>query len=243
MKKVLIKLIVVVVTLLLVVSGFNSFMHGLSYKAEDWSVSQSHQADFDFVDGTILIGDTIEFMPKDCETVIIFYPGGLVDEQAYMLYARKLAAQKIGVVICSMPYDLAVLGKNKASEVIKRYPDIKHWYMAGHSLGGAMAGSYLKDHAENFEGLILLAAYSTADLSDTNLKVLSLYGSEDQVMKRDKYAKYFNNLPNVTEIVIEGGNHSGFGNYGHQKGDGEPLITQQQQMEITVESIVNFVNE
>ncbi|MBQ3182303.1 MAG: alpha/beta hydrolase, partial [Clostridia bacterium] len=36
--------------------------------------------------------------------------------------------------------------------------------IGGHSLGGAMAASYLAETEEKYDGLILLAAYTTADL-------------------------------------------------------------------------------
>ena len=45
-----------------------------------------------------------------------------------------------------------------------------------------MAASYLEKNAEDYEGLILLGSYSTADISATDLDVLSVYGSEDKVM-------------------------------------------------------------
>lgn len=234
---------ITVVVILLVFSGFNSFMNSLSYQAQPWAIQESMVPTGKDEKRTLVFGNVIAFEPKDSKTGIIFYPGGLVDERAYMLLADKLSEQGITFIICSMPYDLAVLNSNKANKVLESYPEIEHWYMAGHSLGGAMAGSYLKKNADRFEGLILLAAYSTSDLSDKNLKVLSLYGSNDQVMNRDKYEKCFDHLPNATEIIIEGGNHAGFGFYGQQKGDGVATISKQQQLEKTVEAIVNFVNQ
>lgn len=52
-----------------------------------------------------------------------------------------------------------------------------------------MAASYVSKHADSFDGLILLGAYSTADISETALRVLSVYGSEDGVLNRSKYEK------------------------------------------------------
>ncbi len=49
-----------------------------------------------------------------------------------------------------------------------------------------MAASYLGKHTDEYDGLILLAAYSTADLSDSDLKVLSLYSSNDGVLSMEK---------------------------------------------------------
>ncbi|MBQ8301954.1 MAG: hypothetical protein IJX97_00195 [Clostridia bacterium] len=80
-------------------------------------------------------------------------------------------------------------------------------------------------NAEDFEGLILLGSYSTANLSEIDLDVLSIYGSEDKVMNREKYDENKGNLPaKFTEIVVDGGCHVYFGMYGAQDGDGTPTI-------------------
>ena len=114
--------------------------------------------------------------------------------------------------------------------------------VGGHSLGGAMAASYLSEHTEDFEGLILLCAYSTADLSDSDIDVLSVYGSEDGVLNMENYEANKVNLPEgYTEVVIEGGCHAYFGAYGAQDGDGEPSISAEQQWEMTAQAIAEFV--
>ena len=86
------------------------------------------------------------------------------------------------------------------TEIQEKYPEIEEWYIGGHSLGGSMAASYLADHADEYEGLILLGSYSTADLSETDLEVLSVYGSEDKVMNRVKYEENKSNLPHNQTI-------------------------------------------
>ena len=105
-----------------------------------------------------------------------------------------------------------------------------------------MAASYIADHTEEYEGLVLLGSYATADLSDTDLAVLSLFGSEDRVMNREKYDENKSNLPDdLTEFVIDGGCHAYFGMYGAQDGDGTPTITNEEQIRITVEKIVKVM--
>ena len=106
-----------------------------------------------------------------------------------------------------------------------------------------MAASYLADNIEAFDGLVLLGSYSTADLSQLDdIKVLSIYGSEDLVLDHEKYQKYSTNLPeDFEELVIEGGCHAYFGMYGSQDGDGIPTITNEEQIEITAETILNFM--
>ena len=145
-------------------------------------------------------------------------------------------------VLVEMPFNLAVFDVNAADGIQKEYPEIEEWYIGGHSLGGSMAASYLADNAEDYEGLILLGSYSTANLSDSNLAVLSVFGSEDEVMNREKYQENRSNLPSgFTEYVIDGGCHAYFGMYGAQDGDGMPVITNEEQIRLTVENIVKIM--
>ena len=182
-------------------------------------------------------GNTV-FEPEGATTGFIFYPGGKVEEDAYMPLMAALAEKGILCVLVKMPFRLAVLDMKAAQGIQQQHPQIERWYIGGHSLGGAMAASYLSDHREDFEGLVLLGAYSTADLSDSDLSVLSLYGSEDGVMDREKYEENRENLPaDFREEILEGGCHAGFGMYGVQKGDGTPKVTTEEQIEATANAI------
>lgn len=188
-----------------------------------------------------LPGGDLIFHPEGAEAGLIFYPGGKVEYTAYIPLMNRLASEGILCVLTEMPGNLAVLDMD-AAEGIPEMFDIDTWYIGGHSLGGSMAASYLADHTEDFEGLILLGAYSTADLSDSGLEILSLYGSEDLVMNREKYAKYRENLPaDFAEVIIDGGCHAYFGMYGVQEGDGIPTITNEEQIAITAEAICDLV--
>ena len=52
----------------------------------------------------------------------------------------------------------------------------------------------------------------------------------------------FGNLPeSFDEVVLEGGNHAQFGMYGTQSGDGQATITPDEQIELTVELILNHI--
>lgn len=173
---------------------------------------------------------------------LIFYPGGKVEAESYAPLMVKLAEQNILVILVSMPARLAVLGIDKADGLCEEYPDIQEWYMAGHSLGGSMAAKYVSEHDSEYEGLILLAAYSTESLNNKNLKVLSVYGDCDKVLNMESYKENLCNLPEgYTEVIIKGGCHAYFGSYGAQSGDGEPSITREEQYNRTIEAIVEFI--
>ena len=175
---------------------------------------------------------------------IIFYPGGRVDPKAYAPLMFELAKRGAFTVIVPMPFNLAVFSPMSASRVIKRYPYIKDWYIAGHSLGGAMACSFVKNSMENIAGLILLAAYPAQgdDLSSNDLDVLSIYASNDGLATVQKIESTKRLLPPQTEYCcIQGGNHNQFGWYLNQEGDGQADISRQQQQDEALSYILEFI--
>lgn len=181
-------------------------------------------------------GDRV-FGPKDASVGFIFYPGGKVDSLAYVPLMRALTEREVLCVLVEMPFHLAVFDMDAAEGIQEQFPQVEDWYIGGHSLGGSMAASYVATCPDDFEGLVLLGSYSTADLSETDLRILSVYGSEDKVMNRENYEKNRENLPKeFTEVVLEGGCHAYFGMYGAQDGDGTPAITNEEQIIRTAEA-------
>lgn len=187
----------------------------------------------------------VSFYPNISEktdTGIIFYPGGKVEEEAYAPLLQRLAEEGYAVFLVDMPLGLAVLDINAAEEIMEDHPEIADWYLAGHSLGGSMAAIFASNTTKELAGLILLASYSTADLSEMSLPILSIYGSEDRVIDVEKVDEYRSMLPeDRIEKVIEGGNHAQFGHYGKQEGDGESTISALDQQEITATAISQFI--
>ena len=183
--------------------------------------------------------DRIVFEPEDALAGLIFYPGGKVQYESYAPLMEALAEKGILCVLLHMPGNLAVLDMNAADGVKEQFPKVERWYIGGHSLGGTMAASYAAGHADEFEGLILLASYTTENLKESGLKVISVYGSEDGVLNRSEYEKCLENLPDdFFEHAIAGGNHAFFGSYGLQDGDGTATITNEEQKEAAVEAIL-----
>lgn len=173
---------------------------------------------------------------------IIFYPGGSVDEESYAPLMYALAEEGYLCAIARMPFYLAVLDVNAADDILEELGTDTEWYIAGHSLGGSMAAAYAEDNGDKIKGVILLASYSTNDLKDDDLRVLSIYGSEDGILNMERYNKHTANLPeDFREVVLMGGNHSNFGYYGLQEGDGVAGMTAEVQQERTLRAIADFV--
>lgn len=230
-----------VVLVLAVIVGACAIYLGNYYRADMDAIGAFAYMDAVSIDR--LEDGTLVFEPDHATAGLIFYPGGKVEYTAYQPLMAACAERGILCVLVEMPFNLAVLDINAADGIQDRFPEIEHWYIGGHSLGGSMAASYLSDHVEDYEGLILLGSYSTADLSESGLTVLSIYGSEDHVMNREKYDENQSNLPkDFTETVIEGGCHAYFGMYGAQDGDGTPTISNEEQIQVTAEQIWNIVS-
>ena len=184
-----------------------------------------------------MIGDTIIFYPDkplDSGSALIFYPGGKVEYTAYVPLLEQLAQRGLTCVLVKMPFNLAVFGINRADSVYAELPEIKDWYLAGHSLGGAMASSYAGKNSDKLDGLILLGAYP---VNDSDIPTIAIYGSEDINLDRTKLV----NTANQVEIV--GGNHAYFGDYGEQKGDGIATISREEQQKQAVDAIMRFIND
>lgn len=147
------------------------------------------------------------------------------------------------MAVVSMPLNLAVLGPDRAAEVIQDHSEIDRWVIGGHSLGGTMAAQYAVKQADNISGVVFLASYpSDKSLINSNLAILSIYGSEDGLITLPDWQKYHDRFPMDTHwAFINGGNHAGFGWYGEQEGDNPALISLDRQTEQISEAIDRFL--
>ena len=172
---------------------------------------------------------------------LVFYPGAKVEYTAYAPLMHALSERGFTCVLVKMPFNLAFFDIDAADGARAAAPDVTRWYLGGHSLGGAMAAKYLAGHADEFVGLLLCASYATEDLSADDLSILSAYGTQDGVLNRDSYQSNWKNLPpSAQELVIDGGNHAQFGDYGAQDGDGEASIAPAEQIAKTADAFAQL---
>ena len=236
-RKIIICSVSAVVMIAVIAAACGAYLNSY-YRADSDSIA-AFSADFT-VQGREVADGVIAYEPEKAVAGLIFYPGGLVEYTAYEPLMQACAEKGILCVLLKMPFHLAVLDMNAADGVQAQFPQIEKCYIGGHSLGGAMASSYAAKHADEFDGVVLLGAYATEDIRSLN--VISLYGSEDKVMNKEKYDEYISNLPaDFTEIVIEGGCHAGFGMYGPQDGDGTPAITAAEQIKLTAAAVFDWL--
>ena len=169
---------------------------------------------------------------EGADTALIFYPGALVEPASYLPLLEGVRQMGVSCIIVEMPLGMAFLDLNAADEVMERFPEVEHWLLGGHSLGGAMVSQYAARHADRAEALILLGAYIYGDYPAE--QALTVYGSLDRGLGTG--LGYTENV-----VILEGGNHAQFGNYGPQLGDPEAEISAGEQQAQTLEAIQSFL--
>lgn len=203
-----------------------------------------------YEDTVIAVADDggVTILPKNGDardTGIIFYVGAQIRPSAYIPLLARLAGQGYSCFIPDLTCNMAAMEPNAAGVIISEHPEISSWFLAGHSMGGYAASGYAANHPQEIDGLILAASYVSRDISDTGLPVLSVLGDTDGVLNRSNYDKCKEkgwNPADFEEVILAGGNHAQFGDYGEQPRDNRALISAEEQQEQTAEVILDWLN-
>ena len=217
-----------VLLLLVILAGAFFWYVSDYYRAEDVALDVMAQ------NSGITVQDNLTILSPTypTDTALIFYPGAKVEAEAYLPLLDQIRQTGVACILVHMPFHMAIFDADAAQKVIAQFPEYQHWYIAGHSMGGAMASKFAADHPDQVDGLILLGAYIYGDYPDED--TLTIYGSLNQSVE--------DNIDYTENIVeIEGGNHAQFGNYGPQKGDLPAAISAEEQQKQTVEAIEAFL--
>lgn len=171
------------------------------------------------------------------DTALIFYPGAKVEYISYLPLLLELSNRGVDCYLVEMPFNLAFFDGDAADDIIDS-TNYSLYVLAGHSLGGVSAASYVNSTGKA-DGMILISSYPTSKI---NKPVLSIYGSEDKALNVDKYNESKPLMSNLTEFVIEGGNHEQFAYYGTQEGDGIATISPENQQMQAADKILEFIH-
>ncbi len=187
------------------------------------------------------------FTPKkEFKNVVIFYPGAMVETEAYVPLCRKIADNGIQVYLIKMPWRLASKGYNKPKELNFFNDSTKNYILAGHSQGGKMAAQFVYENPKLIDKLILIGTTHPRDISlaEFEIPILKIYGSKDGVADEKAIFENKSKLPKSAKFsCIEGANHAQFGYYGFQLGDDKANISREQQQKQTLAEILKFINE
>jgi pimeloyl-ACP methyl ester carboxylesterase len=200
-------------------------------------------------------GSTVlEFRPTRPrgKAALIFICGSGIHPHAYAPLLRPIAEAGYSVSVVKLPWRFAPRDSDKeeavdrARSLIAAHPEATHWVVAGHSLGGALAARVAQQERGRVAALVLVGTTHPKedDLSRLDMVVTKVYATKDGVAPVDRVMANKRLLPRHTQWVqIEGGNHSQFGNYGHQLFDGTATIGRAEQQALTREALLRVLRE
>ncbi len=225
--------IMTIVLLVLALLGFWAYVQVRTYPAEDYYLSLI------MTDESILVTEEQNYFiistssPNPSVRPIIFYPGGLVAPEAYLYKMGKVASNlNTSVFVIKAPFNAAIFNTGAAGKIINHY-EIEQAWVGGHSLGGIAACRFVSKTPDKVYGLYLFGSYCDQEISGFSGPVVSIMGLQDLIINRENYINAKSKLPAKTDIMeVEGLNHSAFGNYGLQQGDGESSLSNEQVIEI-----------
>lgn len=199
------------------------------------------------------------------EKALLFYPGLLVDPRSYAKVLGDLA-EASGVVVVlveSQPSRVAIrqmgfTASHAQSIMADCSIDAKSWVIGGHCLG-AYTAAWLAQELTNISKCVLWGVghwYKPSGLDESDVEVLTIDGSNDQVVLKWSPSGSSADLEELQDlaksdpshhVVIEGGNHSGFGHYGPitwpvKDGQRTGVITMVEQQSQAVAATTSFLN-
>ncbi len=184
-------------------------------------------------------GDWLIMRPKNQAptTGVIVYPGAYCDIRGYAPVLREVARAGYFVVGVSMPFYFSIFAPDSADGVRAAFPDIERWVIAGHSMGGAMAGAYAEDNQDDLAGLIFWDAYPPeySSLADSDLPVTHIHRATLEGAPPQKFEDMRHLFPDESLwIPIPGGIHMYFGSFdgGAYEEVWVPKISEQTQLEM-----------
>lgn len=173
---------------------------------------------------------------------IILYQGCMVDKRSYAPLARRLAKRGYKVILSDITLDN--VSKNNARKIMDNSKNINKWFVGGHSFGGVMASETAHFNSDKVSGVILLSSFPMKNFAKKNINFLDIRATNDKILN-STYADISYKLTTPKDkhqkVTIEGGNHSNFGYYNLQKGDGTATISREQQQKTILKSILKFL--
>lgn len=227
---------------------------GLSFLAWQFYSMQEKNVDDRFFESDRMVevtnnAETITFKPTidTLRVGFLFYPGALVDPDAYVPMARQIAEAGYEARIIKIPYRMTAMEWQKQevkARTMNALQNNKKWVLAGHSRGARMALTFASSNESALAGLILIGSSHPREINYTRLgiPVMKVYGTRDGLASPEEVEQYKHNLPAHTKWArIEGGNHAQFGWYGKQLGDDDATISREDQQRQLLAAIDGFL--
>jgi predicted alpha/beta-hydrolase family hydrolase len=183
------------------------------------------------------VGITFTPTPDTHRTALVFFPGSMVETEAYVPMARAAAEAGFKVALVHLPFMASWFegARETAHERARAFMTQdanRRWVAGGHSLGGKFALAVARESGVAIDGLFLVATTHPReeDMRSLTIPVMKVYGTADGLASEDEIDTFGVNLPVHTHWVrVEGANHAQFAWYGRQLGDGRATITREAQ--------------
>ena len=189
--------------------------------------------------------DMISFIPSDSKMTVIFFPGGLVDPEAYVPLCRTIAAKGYNTHIIKMPWRLSTQGYERIDQLFDMNQQETLFALGGHSQGGKMAAQFVHENPVKIDALFLLGTSHPRDydLSNADIPTIKVFAEHDGLASVQEVEGNAHLLPHGTQLVqISGGNHSQFGFMGRLLMDSKATISREQQLKETCDHLVKFLD-
>jgi hypothetical protein len=174
----------------------------------------------------------------DSNIGFIMYQGAKVDPRSYS-YLKDIDAS---VYISDFAYGISFFNPNLTKEIISENPQVDTWYFAGHSLGGSVVyDQALK--SDQAKGVFMMGSYPIKKVEENvDFSSTGFFATKDGLIQDYEDMKLL--YPENSQFVmIEGGNHGQYGEYGVQKGDMQADITSAEQHKIIVDTINSSISK
>ena len=176
---------------------------------------------------------------------VVFYAGQPVDYRDYGTLLKRVASAGYLVISPEFPFDSPMLNVPAGEEYMKHYPEVKEWFLMGHSYGGGTSLWEASLKPDLFKGLVLIAASPFGCKLPDGYPVLTIHATEDLSVPTYQHKILMIQIANcdVTEVIIKGGDHGQFGDYPPMGNEGFPKISKQKQLNIAMKHILKFMNK
>ena len=185
--------------------------------------------------------DWLVMRPKKTSpgTGFIHYPGANCDIHGYAQILQAVADAGYLAVGVAMPFDFSIFDPNAADDVRAAFPEIQNWVIAGHSMGGAMAGRYAYINQDNLAGLILYDSYppEAQSLADSDLPTAHIFRATLEEQPHPKFIDMAHVYPpKIMNFPVPGGIHMQFGTFigGGYEETWAPQISNAAQLQIAI---------
>lgn len=187
--------------------------------------------------------------PAHASVSLLFFPGALVDPQAYAPLMRGVAASGHRALLMRTPWRGAFGQAEAAAVLAGAHAHTRalggRWVVAGHSRGGKAAAHYAHAYGADIDGLMLIGTSHPRDidLSAAHWPVLQLLGDRDRIASPERADRNRARLPAGTHrAVLSGANHSQFGDYGFQPGDRIARMSRTAQRQATMAALLTMLS-